>query len=110
VAIANGDTGTLQLLDAQTLQTRWTTRVGGDADNVRYDAAAKRLFVAAEGGIFVLNPANGTVAKHIAIDGPGPAARITRWRLTSVRSGCSLVADDRRSWRSSIWNAALPSP
>jgi DNA-binding beta-propeller fold protein YncE len=35
VAVANGDTGTLQLLDASTLATRWTTQIGGDADNVR---------------------------------------------------------------------------
>jgi YVTN family beta-propeller protein len=42
IAVANGDTGTLQLLDAETFATRWTVDVGGDADNVRYDAAAKR--------------------------------------------------------------------
>src|ERR1041384_5857164 len=39
VAIANGNTGTLQLVDATTLQTRWTIPIGGGADNVRYDAA-----------------------------------------------------------------------
>src|SRR5262245_35299797 len=33
VAVANGDTGTLQLLDAETFATRWTSKVGGDADN-----------------------------------------------------------------------------
>ena len=43
VAIANGDAGTLQLVDVQTFATRWTIDIGGDADNVRYDAAAKRV-------------------------------------------------------------------
>ena len=69
VAVANGDTGTLQLLDAETFATRWTVEIGGDADNVRYDAAAKRLYVAAEGGLYRVDPASGKVAKQVAIDG-----------------------------------------
>ena len=69
VAVANGDTGTLQLLDAETFATRWTADVGGDADNVRYDAVAKQLYVAAEGGLYRVDPASGKVAKQIAIDG-----------------------------------------
>jgi DNA-binding beta-propeller fold protein YncE len=69
VAIANGDTGTLQLLDAQTLTTRWTIDIGGDADNVRYDAAAKRLYVAAVGGLYVVDPSAGTRVGQIPIDG-----------------------------------------
>ncbi|HEX7238550.1 MAG TPA: YncE family protein [Gammaproteobacteria bacterium] len=69
VAVANGDTGTLQLLDAETFATRWTVDVGGDADNVRYDAAAKQLYVAAEGGLYRADPASGKVARQIKIDG-----------------------------------------
>jgi DNA-binding beta-propeller fold protein YncE len=69
VAIANGDTGTLQLIDAQTFQTRWTVAVGGDADNVRYDAPAKRLYVAAAGGLYAFDPATGASAGRIAISG-----------------------------------------
>ena len=69
IAVANGDTGTLQLLDAETFATRWTVDVGGDADNVRYDAAAKQLYVAAEGGLYRVDPASGKVARQIKIDG-----------------------------------------
>src|SRR5829696_6259794 len=69
IAVANGDTGTLQLIDAETLQTRWTVNIGGDADNVRYDAAAKRIYVAAVGGLFAVDPAKGEVLGKIAIDG-----------------------------------------
>lgn len=69
VAIANGDTGTLQLVDAQTFSTRWTVEVGGDADNVRYDARAKRLYVAAVGGLYAIDPASGKKVGRIAIDG-----------------------------------------
>jgi DNA-binding beta-propeller fold protein YncE len=69
MAVANGGSGTLQLLDAQTFATRWTIEIGGDADNVRYDAAAKRLYVAAEGGLYAVDPAAGRKAGRIAIDG-----------------------------------------
>ncbi|HVJ30510.1 MAG TPA: YncE family protein [Gammaproteobacteria bacterium] len=69
VAVANGDTGTLQLLDAETFATRWTVEVGGDADNVRYDAAAKQLYVAAVGGLYRVDPESRKVTKAIAIDG-----------------------------------------
>jgi DNA-binding beta-propeller fold protein YncE len=69
IAVANGDTGTLQLLDAETFATRWTSDVGGDADNVRYDAAARQLYVAASGGLYGVDPASGKVTKKIAIDG-----------------------------------------
>jgi DNA-binding beta-propeller fold protein YncE len=69
VAVANGDTGTLQLIDAQSFQTRWTVKIGGDADNVRYDAAARQLYVAAEGGLFAVDPSSGKTTGRIAIDG-----------------------------------------
>jgi DNA-binding beta-propeller fold protein YncE len=69
VAVANGDTGTLQLLDAQTYETRWTVEVGDDADNVRYDAAAKQLYVAAVGGVYRVDPQTGRTAGKIEIDG-----------------------------------------
>jgi DNA-binding beta-propeller fold protein YncE len=69
VAIANGETGTLQLLDAQTFATRWTVEIGGDADNVRYDAGAKQLYVAAVGGLYRVDPQSGRVVGQIKIDG-----------------------------------------
>lgn len=69
IAIANGDTGTLQLLDAQTFATRWTVEVGGDADNVRYDARARRIYVAAVGGLYAIDPTTGKTMGRISIDG-----------------------------------------
>jgi DNA-binding beta-propeller fold protein YncE len=69
VAIANGDTGTLQLVDASTLQTRWTIDIGGDADNVRYDAADKQVFVAYQGGIAIVDPGSPRVVRRIQISG-----------------------------------------
>jgi DNA-binding beta-propeller fold protein YncE len=69
MAVANGGTGTLQLIDAKSLGVRWTTEVGGDADNVRYDALRKRIMVAAEGGLYSVDPATGKVTDHISISG-----------------------------------------
>lgn len=69
VAVANGDSGTLQLLDAATLQTRWTVTVGGDADNVRYDIGAKRVFVAFQGGIAAVDPTSARIVQRIRISG-----------------------------------------
>jgi hypothetical protein len=69
VAVANGDSGTLQLVDAETFATRWTINIGGDADNVRYDAAGKRIYVAAEGGLYAVDPPAGKAIGRVAIDG-----------------------------------------
>src|SRR5882672_2056680 len=69
VAVANGDSGTLQLFDAASLATRWTINIGGDADNVRYDAAAKRVFVAFRGGIALVDPMSARVVQRIQISG-----------------------------------------
>jgi DNA-binding beta-propeller fold protein YncE len=69
MAVANGNTGTLQLIDVQTFATRRTVDIGGDADNVRYDAAAKRVYVAAVGGLYAVDPATGKVVGQVQIDG-----------------------------------------
>jgi DNA-binding beta-propeller fold protein YncE len=68
LAIANGGSGTLQFIDAGSLQTRWTTNIGGDADNVRYDASARRVYVAAQGGIAAVSAA-GQIQGRIEING-----------------------------------------
>jgi hypothetical protein len=68
VAVASGRSGTVQLLDAATLQTRWTVQVGEDADNVRYDAAAKRLFVAVD-GFAVVDSGSGQLVGRLAVGG-----------------------------------------
>src|SRR6185503_9747676 len=54
-AVANGNNGMLQLIDALSYQVRRAVAIGADADNVRYDQAAKRLYVAYEGGLAVVD-------------------------------------------------------
>jgi hypothetical protein len=117
VAIANGDTGTLQLVDASTLQTKWTITIGGDADNVRYDAAAKQVFVAYEGGIAIVDPAAGRVARRIQINGHPESFQLESEgaRLFANLPGASeLVVADRRSaavvarWKTGACQANYP--
>jgi len=107
VAIANGNTGTLQLVDATTLQTRWTIPIGGDADNVRYDAAAKRLLVAYEGGIAIVDPAAARVVKRIAISGHPESFQLESQgpRLFANLPGAStlIVADRQAASVSARW-------
>ena len=45
VAVANGGSGDLVLLDATDYHVVARVALGSDADNVRYDASAKQLFV-----------------------------------------------------------------
>jgi hypothetical protein len=101
VAVANGETGTLQLIDAETFATRWTIDIGGDADNVRYDLVAKRVYVAAVGGLYAVDPA-GNKTGHVPIDGHPES-----FQLESTGTGVFanlpglfrsyLIAADRRS-------------
>ena len=111
IAIANGDTGTLQLIDATTFQTRWTVNIGGDADNVRYDAAAKRIYVAAVGGLFAVDPANGGSMKRIAIDGHPESFQLetAATRIYANLPGLlssQIIASDRQSMSvASVWPA-----
>jgi len=117
VAIANGDTGTLQLVDASTLQTRWTVNIGGDADNVRYDAVAKRLFVAYQGGIAIVDPAAARVAQRMQINGHPESFQLESEgsRVFANLPGASeLVVADRRSaavmahWKTGACQANYP--
>jgi len=100
VAVANGASGTLQLLDAGTYETRWTVAAGEDADNVRYDAAAKLIVVAAVGGLVAVDPASGRVAHRIAITGHPESFQLeaagTRV-YANVPGESEIVAGDRSS-------------
>ena len=111
IAVANGDTGTLQLIDATTFQTRWTVNIGGDADNVRYDAAARRIYVAAVGGLFAVDPATGGSLARVAIDGHPESFQLetagTRVyaNLPGLLSS-QIVAGDRQSvTAAAVWPA-----
>ncbi|MFL6332828.1 MAG: YncE family protein [Pyrinomonadaceae bacterium] len=56
VVVANGGDGVVTFLDGESLKPLKTVRTGGDADNVRYDAARGRVYVGyGEGALAVLS-------------------------------------------------------
>src|SRR5439155_148358 len=61
--VANGTDGKLRVYDGDNFKLMNTLDIGEDADNVRYDPAAKRVYVAyggdEEGGIAVIDAASG---------------------------------------------------
>jgi len=61
--VANGADGKLRVYDGDTFKLLTEVQIGEDADNVRYDPAEKRVYVAyggdEEGGIAVIDAANG---------------------------------------------------
>ena len=62
VAVANGQGEGVQFLDASDYHPIRAVKLGEDSDNVRYDPAAKRLFVGFGGGILAaVSPSDGKV-------------------------------------------------
>jgi DNA-binding beta-propeller fold protein YncE len=69
IVIANGDDGTLKLFDASTYALVKTLGSLDDADNVRFDAKANRLYVGyRDGALAAIDPATMTRAGTIALD------------------------------------------
>jgi DNA-binding beta-propeller fold protein YncE len=68
VAIANGQGEGVQFLSAEDLRTGPMVRLGDDSDNVRYDAAAKRLYVGYGGGaLAAIDPATAKVLGEVKL-------------------------------------------
>lgn len=109
IAVANGDTGTLQLIDRETYQTKQIITIGGDADNVRYDAAARQLYVAYEGGLAVVDPGAGRVVRQLSIPGHPESFQLERnvSRIFANLPGAAqvVVADRQTSSVVNRWPA-----
>lgn len=123
MAVANGQGAGLQTLDATDYRTLKHIALGEDADNVRYDAAAKILYVGYGGGaIAAVGPAEGKVlgrarldghpesfqlettgprifvnvptAGHIAVVDRNAMNTIARWPVTDARSNYPMALDE----------------
>ena len=70
VAVANGEGEGIVLLDANDRHVVRRVTLGDDADNVRYEAAAKRLYVGyGSGAIAAVDPAPGETAGRVELSG-----------------------------------------
>jgi DNA-binding beta-propeller fold protein YncE len=70
IAVANGASGDLQIIDGASLQITKTIPLSPDADNVRYDKASNRLYVGhGSGALSVIDTAAWKVLGKIPLSG-----------------------------------------
>jgi DNA-binding beta-propeller fold protein YncE len=70
VAVANGQGEGVQMIDVVDYRVTKSIRLGDDSDNVRYDAAAKRLFVGfGSGALAAITPTDGKVLGEAKLAG-----------------------------------------
>jgi hypothetical protein len=70
IAVTSGEHGTLELLDGATFEPRASVALGPDADNLRYDPRAARLYVAyGEGALGVVDAKTAGVLGRIELGG-----------------------------------------
>ena len=108
VAVANGQGDGVQLLKADDYQPRNAVRLGDDADNVRYDAAAKRLYVGfADGALAEVDPAAGTLLRQVTLAGHPESFQLERQGpriFVNVPKAEQIAVVDRTSMRmTSTW-------
>jgi DNA-binding beta-propeller fold protein YncE len=79
VAVANGQGEGLQLLSADDYRPGAVVRLGDDADNVRYDAAAKRLYVGfGDGALAAIDPGGGKLLGQARLAGHPESFQLER--------------------------------
>ena len=79
IAIANGQGEGVQIVDENDFKTIKTIALGDDADNVRYDAAAKQLYVGYGGGALAgVSPADAKVLARIKLAGHPESFQLER--------------------------------
>jgi DNA-binding beta-propeller fold protein YncE len=123
VAVANGQGEGLQLLSADDYRAGASVRLGDDSDNVRYDAAAKRIYVGyGSGALASVGPTDAKVlasvklaghpesfqlersgprifvnvpnAGHIAVVDRGPMTVVAAWPVTGAKSNFPMALDE----------------
>jgi DNA-binding beta-propeller fold protein YncE len=108
VAVANGQGEGLQLLGADDYRPGAVVRLGDDADNVRYDAAAKRLYVGfGDGALAAIDPAAGTLLGQVKLAGHPESFQLEREGsrvFVNVPNAEQIAVVDRVSMRvTSTW-------
>jgi DNA-binding beta-propeller fold protein YncE len=69
IFIANGKNGACDILDGSSLKRIQSVKFSDDADNIRYDAVARRIYLGyGSGGLGIIDPANGKQIGDIKLD------------------------------------------
>lgn len=70
IVVANGDTGGCDIFNAATFQKTNSLQLGDDADNVRFDTTAKKIYVGyGNGGIAIIDATNFKLISQITFPG-----------------------------------------
>lgn len=79
IFVANADDGKVRIFDGATYRLLSTVDFGSDADDTRYDAATRRIYVGyGEGGIGVLDSATGRLLGKIEVPAHPEAFEVER--------------------------------
>src|SRR5258706_4793364 len=69
IFVANAQSGAVDIFDGASFQLLKSVKLGDDADNIRYDASAHRLYVGyGSGSLGIVEPNNGTKIADIKLD------------------------------------------
>src|ERR1700726_4474096 len=109
--VANGTDGKLRIYDGESFKLLDTVDIGEDADNVRYDPAEKRIYVAfggdEGGGISVLDAASGKRLEDVAkLDAHPESFQIAASRpviYANMATKAKVVAIDRATHKVTDW-------
>jgi DNA-binding beta-propeller fold protein YncE len=103
VAVANGQGEGLQLLRADDYRRGAVVRLGDDADNVRYDAAAKKLYVGfGDGALAAVDPAAGKLLGQVRLAGHPESFQLERdgsRAFVNVPNAGQIAVVDRASMK-----------
>jgi DNA-binding beta-propeller fold protein YncE len=108
VAVANGQGDGIQLVSAEDYQPRAAVRLGDDADNVRYDGEAKRLYVGFGGGaLAAIDPVGAKVLGEVKLAGHPESFQLARGGtqvFVNVPTASHIAVVDRASMKvTAIW-------
>jgi DNA-binding beta-propeller fold protein YncE len=109
--VANGTDGKLRIYDGDSFGLLNTVDIGEDADNVRYDPAAKRVYVAhgndEEGGIAVIDAATGKRLEDVAkLDAHPESFQIATSKpviYANIATKAKVVVIDRNTHKVTDW-------
>ena len=109
--VANGTDGKLRIYDGDSFNLLHTIDIGEDADNVRYDPAEKRIYVAyggdEEGGIAVVDAATGKRLDDIAkLDAHPESFQIASSKpliYANIATKAKVVRIDRTTHKVTDW-------
>ncbi len=99
IVVANDQGGEVVAFDAASKQLLFSTKLGDDADNVRYDPLNQRVYVGyGDGGLAVLSAGDGRILDRIQFDGHPESfrpERIGQRIFVNVPKGRQVVVIDR---------------